>query len=136
MLIVRDCMLGVSRFDDFQERLGISRNVLTDRLEHLVGHGVLDRVPYQDHPVRHDYRLTEKGRDLWPVLTTLRQWGDRWQADDGAPVTLEHRVCGQPTTAIQVCSACGERLDMRSVRARRGPGATRRPASELAVVAR
>ena len=85
MLIVRDCFLGVTRFDDFQQRLGISRNILTERLDHLVANGVLVKVAYQEHPVRYDYRLTDKGRDLWAVLTALREWGDRWEADDGPP---------------------------------------------------
>ncbi|MGI8751398.1 MAG: winged helix-turn-helix transcriptional regulator [Acidimicrobiales bacterium] len=132
MLIVRDCFLGVTRFDEFQSRLGISRNVLTERLDHLVGFGVLVRVPYQDRPVRHDYRLTDKGRDLWLVLTALRQWGDRWEAPEGAPVVLDHKACDHATTVVPVCSACGEGLDARSVRARSGPGATRQPAAELA----
>ena len=80
MLIVRDALFGVSRFDDFQARLGISRSVLNQRLNHLVRHGVLERVPYQEHPPRYDYRLTPKGRDLWTVATAMRQWGDRWAA--------------------------------------------------------
>jgi len=69
--------LGVTRFDDFQERLGISRNILNQRLNHLVETDILERVRYSDHPPRYDYRLTDKGRDLWPVLTAMRQWGDR-----------------------------------------------------------
>ena len=94
MLIVRDSFLGITRFDDFQQRLGISRNILADRLDHLVDKGVLARVPYQDHPVRYDYRLTDKGRDLWLVLTAMRQWGDRWEADDGPPVESSTRPVG------------------------------------------
>ena len=76
MLIVRDAFLGVTRFDDFRQRLGISRNILQQRLTKLVDAGVLKRVPYSEHPPRDDYRLTAKGRDLWPVLTAMRQWGD------------------------------------------------------------
>src|ERR1700679_1578611 len=76
MLIVRDAFMGVTRFDDFQRRLGISRNILRQRLTSLVDHGVLVRVPYSEHPPRYDYRLTDKGRDLWPILTSIRQWGD------------------------------------------------------------
>ena len=85
MLIVRDAFLGVRRFDDFQSRLGISRNILTTRLTSLVEAGVLQKVPYQERPLRHEYRLTEQGHDLWPVLTAMREWGDRWAAPDGAP---------------------------------------------------
>src|SRR5436305_5357242 len=68
LLIVRDVFLGVTRFDDFQQRLGISRNVLNQRLRRLVEQGVLFKVPYSERPPRFDYELTEKGRDLWPVL--------------------------------------------------------------------
>jgi DNA-binding HxlR family transcriptional regulator len=131
MLIIRDSFLGVTRFDDFQQRLGISRNILADRLEHLVDKGVLVRVPYQEHPVRHDYRLTDKGRDLWLVLTAMRQWGDRWAAEEGPPVEIEHRACGHLTTVVATCSACGEQVDARSVRVRPGPGSTSRPAEAL-----
>src|SRR5437667_11556808 len=80
MLIVRDAFLGVTRFDDFQARLGISRNILNQRLGHLVRAGVLEKIAYQARPTRFDYKLTRKGRDLWPVLTALRQWGDRYAA--------------------------------------------------------
>jgi DNA-binding HxlR family transcriptional regulator len=122
MLILRDAFLGVSRFDDFQARLGISRNVLNQRLGHLVEEGVLERVPYQERPPRHDYRLTPKGRDLWHVITAMRQWGDRWAAPGGAPVELVHRSCGHVTEAVPTCSECGEALDARGVRAVAGPG--------------
>jgi DNA-binding HxlR family transcriptional regulator len=131
MLIVRDCFLGVRRFDDFQRRLGIARNVLADRLEHLVGHGVLDRIPYQASPIRHEYRLTERGRDLWLVLTALREWGDRWAAEDGPPVVIEHRTCGHEVSIVPTCSSCGETVDARAVRARPGPGAAGRTAEGL-----
>ena len=85
MLIVRDAFLGVTRFEDFQRRLGISRNILQQRLGQLVDAGVLQRVPYSEHPPRDDYRLTDKGRDLWPVLTAMRQWGDAYAARTGHP---------------------------------------------------
>ncbi len=123
MLIVRDAFLGVRRFDDFQSRLGISRNILTNRLNGLVEAGVLEKVPYQQHPLRNEYRLTDKGRDLWPVLTTMREWGDRWAAPDGAPLELVHDACGEVMVLAHTCSACGEPVDRGSVRARPGPGA-------------
>jgi DNA-binding HxlR family transcriptional regulator len=123
MLIVRDAFLGVRRFDDFQSRLGISRNILTNRLASLVEAGVLEKVPYQERPLRHEYRLTAKGRDLWPVLTTMREWGDRWAAPGGAPLELVHDACGEVMVLSHTCSACGEPVDSRSVRARPGPGA-------------
>ena len=122
MLIVRDAFLGVTRFDTFQERLGISRNVLNQRLNRLVEEGVLEKVAYSDHPPRFDYKLTAKGRDLWPVLTAMRQWGDKHAAPDGPPIRVVHKGCGHVSTAVMTCSACGERLSAREVRVVRGPG--------------
>lgn len=123
LLIVRDCFLGVRRFDDFVERLGISRNVLTDRLDKLVDAGVLERQTYDDARNRHDYVLTDKGRALWPVITTLREWGDEWITGEGnEPIVIEHRACGQVTHTRIVCDCCGEELHASDVRARRGPG--------------
>ncbi|MBI3686987.1 MAG: helix-turn-helix transcriptional regulator [Actinobacteria bacterium] len=121
-LIVRDALFGVRRFEEFQARLGIARNVLAQRLDQLVEEGVLVRVPYQERPVRHEYRLTDKGRDLWHVLTALRQWGDRWVAPDGPPVRLLHERCGRTVTAVPVCSHCGEELRPQELRPTRGPG--------------
>ena len=86
LLIVRDAFLGVRRFDEFQSRLGISRNILNQRLARLVETGVLTKVPYSEHPPRSEYRLTDKGRDLWPVITTMRQWGDKHAAPHGPPL--------------------------------------------------
>jgi DNA-binding HxlR family transcriptional regulator len=123
LLIVRDAFLGVRRFDDFQARLGISRNILNQRLKRLVDSGVLERVPYQDNPPRSEYRLTEKGRDLWHVLTAMRQWGDRWVAPAGPPLKMRHSTCGRVVNAVAVCSHCGEPLGPRSVTAEPGPGA-------------
>ncbi len=123
LLIVRDAFLGVRRFDDFQARLGISRNILNQRLTHLVDEGVLARVRYQDRPPRDEYRLTEKGRDLWGVLTAMRQWGDRWAAPDGPSLVVVHTPCGHVAEAVPTCSACGEPMGPDNVRARRGPGA-------------
>jgi len=123
LLIVRDAFLGVTRFDDFQSRLGISRNILNQRLTHLVETGILKRVPYEDHPPRSEYRLTDKGRDLWQVVTAMRQWGDRWAAPAGPPLKMRHNSCGHLVQAVSVCSHCGERLDLHSVTAVPGPGA-------------
>jgi len=123
MLIVRDAFLGVTRFDQFQERLGISRNVLNQRLAHLVRAGVLERTSYNERPMRYDYRLTQSGRDLWPVLAAMRQWGDAHAAPDGPPLVLIHRACGHVVDAVMSCSACGAPISARDVRAQRGPGA-------------
>ena len=123
MLIIRDAFLGVRRFDDFQARLGISRNILNVRLTALVEAGVLERIPYQQRPVRHEYRLTDKGRDLWPVLTSMREWGDRWSAPGGPPLELVHESCGSVMHLQHTCDVCNEPIDASSVRARPGPGA-------------
>jgi DNA-binding HxlR family transcriptional regulator len=122
LLIMRDAFMGVRRFDDFQARLGISRGILNQRLNRLVEQGVLTRVPYQDHPPRHEYRLTDKGRDLWPVVTAMRQWGDTWAAPDGPPLQVVHTACGHISQAVPTCSHCGEALGLRSLRAVPGPG--------------
>jgi DNA-binding HxlR family transcriptional regulator len=123
-LILRDCFLGVTRFDDFQRRLGIARNVLTDRLDKLVANDILERVPYQQHPRRYDYKLTAKGRDLWLVVAALREWGDRWDARDGAPIEMIHTTCGEVTHVVPTCSCCGDPLSPFDLRPRPGPGAT------------
>jgi DNA-binding HxlR family transcriptional regulator len=125
LLILRDCFLGVRRFDDFRRRLGISRNVLSERLDKLVADGILERRPYQQNPVRCEYRLTDKGRDLWPVIVSLRQWGDRWLAGEGnQPAIMVHDQCGQVTSAVLHCDRCGEPITPRQVRLEPGPGLT------------
>jgi len=122
LLIVRDAFLGVTRFDELQERLGISRNILNQRLTRLVEHGVLDKRLYTEHPPRYEYRLSAKGRDLWPVVTAMRQWGDKHAALDGPPLQVIHSRCGNIADAVMACSACGERLTPRDARAIPGPG--------------
>ncbi len=116
ILIVRDAFLGVRRFEDFQRSLGVARNVLQSRLERLVEHGVLERRRYQERPERFEYRLTAKGRDLFPVLVALMQWGDRYLADDGVPpLALEHRGCGSPVHLGLVCDEGHELTGARDV---------------------
>lgn len=83
---------------------------------------MFERVRYLDRPVRYDYRLTDKGRDLWPVLTTMRQWGDRYEALTGHPIEERHKSCGEITNAVLVCESCGERVGARDVTAQPGPG--------------
>lgn len=122
MLVVRDAFLGVTRFDDFQRRLGISRNILQERLTRLADAGVLDRVPYSSHPPRHEYRLTDKGRELWPVLTAMRQWGDRYAAPNGPPLEVVHTECGAVAQGVFVCSSCGAPISARDVSAVPGRG--------------
>jgi DNA-binding HxlR family transcriptional regulator len=95
LLIVRDVLLGRRRFEEFQQSLGISRNVLTERLGRLVEEGILERVPYQERPTRYEYRLTTKGRDLHLALTALRQWGDTYLSEK-PPTLLRSKADKRP----------------------------------------
>ena len=124
LLIVRDVFLGLRRFDQIQSDLGIARNVLQARLQRLTEQGVLERSPYQQRPPRYEYRLTEKGLDLWPIVVSLMQWGYRHKPPAGGPaVILEHRGCGGRIDQHRICERCGERLGPRDSRALPGPGA-------------
>lgn len=123
LLIVRDAFFGVRRFEDFQRRLGVSRSVLTNRLNRLVDEGVFATREYETRPRRVEYLLTDKGRDLFPVLIALQQWGDSW-ANEKPPVVLRHRACGKRSRPQLVCSACGEPVTARDLIAERGPGAS------------
>jgi len=118
LLAIREVFLGNRRFDEMARRTGAPRDTLAARLRTLAGAGILERRQYSEHPARFEYRLTEAGRDLYPVILTLMRWGDRHLAGDaGPPLVLEHR-CGQPLVAEVICAACGESA---------GAGSTRRP---------
>ena len=122
LLIVREAMLGTTRFDDFQSRLGIARNVLTSRLNSLIEHGVLERVVAEGSEKRCAYVLTPKGEALYPVLVALMQWGDQWLGHE-APIKLVEHSTGLPIEPVRL--RVGERvLGLRDVRAVPGPGAT------------
>jgi DNA-binding HxlR family transcriptional regulator len=123
LLIVRSAFQGVRRFDDFQDALGVARNVLTDRLTRLCAEGVLRRVRYQERPDRFEYRLTRKGVELWPAVMSLLLWGDRHYAPAGPPALITHRGCGGRLTARLTCDACGAALGPNDVEGRPGPGA-------------
>ena len=133
LLILRDAFKGVRRFEDIQRDLGIARNILTDRLQKLVDRGVLSRTPYQSRPVRYEYRLTPKGRDLSPALVALMHWGDKWLAEDGRPpLVLAHKTCGEPVDQSFICWTCDETVTPAGLRGRPGPGARTHRASEHA----
>ena len=128
LLILRDCFLRVRRFEEFEARLGITRHILADRLRKLVAAGVLRRVLYQERPRRHEYRLTEKGRDLHKILMSIVQWGDRHMAGDaGPPMLYEHVDCGHVFEPVLACSACGKPVTPASIRLKPGPGARNPP---------
>ena len=122
MLVIRDSFLGVHRFEDFQRSLGVARNVLADRLARLVDEGVLERRRYQERPERFEYRLTDKGIDLWPVMVSLMKWGDRHAAPNGPPTLVLHRGCGGEVNARFMCEKCGAPVDARSAEGWPGPG--------------
>src|SRR3954470_2251522 len=127
LLVLREAFNGVRRFEELQRGLGVARDVLTVRLRRLVDEGVLERVPYREAGQRRrfEYRLTEKGVDVYPILVALMAWGDRHKADDaGPPVELVHRDCGAPV-AIELRCTDGHTLGPRDVRPRPGPGARR-----------
>src|ERR1700749_142725 len=114
MLIIREALLGVHRFDEMQADLGIARNVLQSRLEHLVAHEILQRRLYQERPERYAYHLTEKGLELWPAVVLLIRGGDNPGAvPGGPPVRLVHRDCGGAVDDHLLCATCGERRGAR-----------------------
>ncbi|MDO8433078.1 MAG: helix-turn-helix domain-containing protein [Candidatus Binatus sp.] len=116
MLILREAFLGRHRFDEFQQGTGIARNILSSRLRDLVEKGIFERARADGEQGRVEYRLTEKGLDLYPVLIALMRWGDTWLCDEtGPPLTLVHRNCGATTAPTMVCSECGEHLAAREV---------------------
>ncbi|MBK1873340.1 helix-turn-helix transcriptional regulator [Marinobacter sp. 1-3A] len=116
LLIVLHAMYGTRRFVDFQQELGIAKNILCDRLARLVDNGVLKKVDVGEHGSRFEYRLTEKGRDLFPVVIALRQWGDKWNpAPDETPLDLRDKATGQPIQAVQVHNAEGNPVTVRDV---------------------
>ncbi len=125
ILVVREVFLGIRRFEDLRVRTGIPRQVLTNRLATLVGHGILRREPYQvpGERSREEYRLTEKGFDLGPVLGALLAWGDRYLGDpDGSPVQFRHRDCDAPVHVESRCER-GHAVPPRDCMATPGPGA-------------
>ncbi|TCJ28321.1 winged helix-turn-helix transcriptional regulator [Nocardioides jejuensis] len=122
-LIIRDVALGVSRFDAMQRDLGISRKVLTQRLQALIDHEVLEKVAYSEHPPRFDYRLTEKGNDLTMVVLALQQFGDKWLVgEEGPPLLWRHLGCGELSSPVVCCDRCGEQVAPGDAVPVKGPG--------------
>ena len=106
ILILRDLFRGVRRFEQLRQDLGIAKNILSDRLSKLDSAGIIVQRPYQSNPIRNDYYLTEKGKDLSPSLIALMHWGDKWYADGNPPTILTHAKCGTALTQITLCPRC------------------------------
>ncbi|GMR01266.1 MAG: helix-turn-helix domain-containing protein [Gammaproteobacteria bacterium] len=125
ILILRESFFGTRRFEDFQQHLGIARNILTARLGTLCDNGILERVPVKQGAKRHEYRLTTMGRDLLTVIIALTQWGDRWlRREQGAPVKFVERSSGEVIPEVSVLSKDGRQLKTRDLMMIPGPGAT------------
>jgi DNA-binding HxlR family transcriptional regulator len=125
MLIIREAFLGTRRFEEFQGRLGIARNILTARLKKLCANEILDRVPVKEGAKRHEYVLTRKGKEMMPLLVALTQWGDRWVFGEGnEPIVFRDRANREPLPEVRVYSARGEPLRPRDIMITAGPGAT------------
>ena len=124
LLIVRNAFFGMRRFADFERDLGIAKNILTARLTHLVEHGILERVDVGTEGQRFEYRLTEKGEALLPVLTALREWSDDWVFGRGhEPAIVRDRRTGKRVPKLRVTDAEGRPLSRRDIRMEPGPGA-------------
>ncbi len=123
LLIVRDAFFGLSRFAQFEKSLGISKNILSDRLHRLVEHGVLEKQRLNEPGNRYEYRLTRKGKDLWLVLTAMRLWSDRWVfGDDQAPLVVRERGTGRRVAGLLAVDENGDPVDPRKLEWAPGPG--------------
>ena len=123
LLVLREVLLGRRRFQEIKRNTGVATNILADRLETLVEHGVLERRLYSEQPESYEYVPTPKGRDAIPVLVALMQWGDRHLAADGPPRVLVHTECGHDADPAMHCSHCDEQVGPGTLRVRPGPGA-------------
>lgn len=110
LMILRELFLGTRRFDDFQHFTGMSTHLVSKRLRKLEQQNIVIRKPYSSNPPRFEYRLTEMGREVWPIIIALKQWGDRWLVEEPIPVQIQHKSCGHVTTPELACSQCGETL--------------------------
>lgn len=123
LLILRNAMFaGMTRFTEFQRSLGIAPNILARRLEEFVAAGLFEPRPGATGG-HAEYLLTRKGLELKPVIVALTEWGDRWAAPDGRPVTYEHEGCGGRVALKMECTRCGERPAVEDVKAKVAPWA-------------
>ena len=127
LLVLRESFLRVRRFGELQRNTGLARNILADRLQALVSNGILERSEYQQRPQRFEYRLTQKGLDLYPILLGLMEWGARYETgDEGTLVLLRHTACGHVGPPHLSCPGCGEPVTAREMEALPGLGAVLR----------
>jgi len=130
LLILRNAFMRMRRFEHLQANLGLTRHLLASRLKRLVADGILDRVPYQQSPVRYEYVLTPKGKELHAVLMALAHWGDTWMDEGrGAPLLYQHKACGCVMTPVMACSECQVPLSASQVIPLPGPGLAKRAAA-------
>jgi len=123
MMIIRNAFLGIRRFDDFQKNLGVTRHVLTDRLNTLVQENILYKAPYTESQKRFEYRLTQKGLDLHPILMSIIHWGDTYMDHgQGVPLYYIHKECGHKFRPILICSECYKPINAKEVTVLPGPG--------------
>ena len=114
-LVIRECFFGTRRFDHFQRNLDIAPNILSGRLRRLVELGILAKVEYQAWPVRHEYRLTEKGIDFYAVPLSMLMWGQRWLRTAESDAVLTHQPCGHTLVAVLSCASCGQAISRDSL---------------------
>jgi DNA-binding HxlR family transcriptional regulator len=126
LLVLREIFLGNRRFDEIRDELGVATNILSARLATLVDQGIVERRLYAEHPERFEYRLTEKGRDLQPILLTFLRWGDKYTAGPaGPPLETVHTQCDHVFHLVPTCSHCGKEVKPGETQPRPGPGAIR-----------
>lgn len=134
ILILREAFFGTRRFEDFQQNLGIARNILTTRLRKLCDSGILNRVPIKEGARRHGYRLTEMGHGLLPTLIALTQWGDKWVQENGAPVKFIETATGEEIREVAILTKDGRSLHAREMFMVPGPGADDKTRERLRVL--
>lgn len=122
LLIIRNAFMGTRRFSDFQSEIGVTRHRLSDRLSKLVDDEIFVKVEYQNNPVRYEYRLTPKGKELYPIIMSLVKWGDNWMAGkEGNPMEYIHNTCGNKVMPSLTCPKCSEAIDPRDMTVIPGP---------------
>jgi DNA-binding HxlR family transcriptional regulator len=131
LLIIRDLFYGINTFDTLCRDLGIARNILADRLRKLTDRGLIEKKPGEIGSRKRIYRLTGKGKDLFPIIMALVAWGDRWEAPKGPPILFLHQPDGHPAQPMVICAHCGKVLKPKDIQPGKGPGAARLAALPL-----